>query len=65
MTRFDTRDPFRIVSKLGIEIMYTDALKRLKGMYRVQLDIFLKVYLLIGVFLIIISHNILIFNDLL
>jgi len=35
MDMFDTRDPFRIASKLGIEIMYTDALKRLKGMYRV------------------------------
>ena len=30
-----TRDPFVIASKLGIEIIFADGLKRLKGMYRV------------------------------
>ena len=34
-SRFGTRDPFRIADELGINILYTDALKRLKGMYRV------------------------------
>jgi len=32
---YGTRDPFRIADELGINIMYTDALNRLKGMYRV------------------------------
>ena len=33
--RFDTRNPFRIAERLGIDVIYTDQLKRLKGMYRV------------------------------
>lgn len=33
--RFETRDPFRIAEQLGIDVIYTDQLKRLKGMYRV------------------------------
>ena len=33
--RFETRDPFRIAQQLGIDVIYTDRLKRLKGMYRV------------------------------
>lgn len=33
--RYGTRDPFIIAEKLGIEIVYADELKRLKGMYRV------------------------------
>ncbi len=35
MRRCGTRDPFSIASELGINVMYTDALHRLKGMYRV------------------------------
>lgn len=33
--RFDTRDPFKIAEALGIKVVYSDALNRLKGMYRV------------------------------
>ena len=33
--RYGTRDPFRLAEAMGIHILYTDALKRLKGMYRV------------------------------
>lgn len=33
--RFHTRDPFAIAAELGIEVIYIDTLKRLKGMYRV------------------------------
>lgn len=32
---YGTRDPFRIAARLGIEVVYTDSLNRLKGMYRV------------------------------
>ncbi|MBR2432241.1 MAG: ImmA/IrrE family metallo-endopeptidase [Clostridia bacterium] len=32
--KYGTRDPFVIAEKLGIEILYADELKRLKGMYR-------------------------------
>ena len=35
MRRCGTRDPFSIASELGINMMYTDALHRLKGIYRV------------------------------
>lgn len=35
MNRYDTRDPFHIASKLGVEIIHTNTLKSLKGMYRV------------------------------
>lgn len=35
LKKYDTRDPFRIAARLGIEVMYTDSLNRLKGMYRV------------------------------
>ena len=33
--RYGTRDPFRIAHALGIELLWTDKLNRLKGMYRV------------------------------
>ncbi len=33
--QYKTRDPFRIAAQLGIEIIFTDKLHRLKGMYRV------------------------------
>ena len=33
--RYGTRDPFRIAEAMGIHILYSDALHRLKGMYRV------------------------------
>lgn len=33
--KYGTRDPFVIAQKLGIEIIYADELKRLKGMYRI------------------------------
>ncbi|MBQ8552029.1 MAG: ImmA/IrrE family metallo-endopeptidase [Clostridia bacterium] len=35
LKKYDTRDPFRIAARLGIEVLYTDTLSRLKGMYRV------------------------------
>ena len=34
-SRYGTRDPFRLAETMGIHILYTDSLKRLKGMYRV------------------------------
>ena len=33
--KFNTRDPFVIAEGLGITIIYSDKLKRLKGMYRI------------------------------
>lgn len=33
--RYDTQNPFRIAEQLGIDVLCTDRLKRLKGMYRV------------------------------
>ena len=33
--KYKTRDPFVIADAIGIEILYSDKLKRLKGMYRV------------------------------
>ncbi len=31
--RYDTRNPFEIAESLGVEIMYSDNLRQLKGMY--------------------------------
>lgn len=33
--KYQTNDPFIIAKALGIEILYSDKLKRLKGMYRI------------------------------
>lgn len=33
--RCETRDPFRIARALGIEVLFVDSLRQLKGMYRV------------------------------
>lgn len=33
--KYETRDPFRIAAQLGVNVMFTDKLHRLKGMYRV------------------------------
>ena len=35
IAKYGTRDPFTIAQNLGIEVIYANELKRLKGMYRV------------------------------